>query len=260
MNYGASLTVQGATISGDIKDNRSATISLQSASVSGNMYLYGTGNLMLTGSHQFGGNVQLNGVKYGSMSSSSIGGNFQATNGGSVQVDSNTISGTVVFTNNQVVKLTNNTINGTLSFTTDPNCLMQGNTVSGSISGTCTGGTNAGSLDIMNTGASTVNLNGAYLNSQPWTGVSWQLTSGTTEQCGSTVIPVGTCIVYPVVIPQGQVAHVTFTWTPPDSITPVRVAMWTSFSNYLEARVDPVAGLTCSTSGMVAPREPVGYC
>ncbi len=260
VNYGASLTVQGTTISGDIKDNRSSTISLQSASVSGNMYLYGTETLMMTGSHQFGGNVQLNGVKYASISSSSIGGNFQATSSGSVQVDSNTISGTVLFSNDKIVRLTTNTINGTLTFTSDPDCLSQGNTVSGSTTGTCTGGTISGGLDIMNSGASTVSFNGAYLNSQPWTGVSWQLTSGTTEQCGNAVIPVGACITYPIVIPPRQTAHVSFTWTPPDSITPVRIAMWTLYNNYLEARVDPVAGLTCSTSGMVAPREPVGYC
>lgn len=260
VNYGASLTVQGAVITGGIIDNRSATINLQSASVSGNLNLYGTRNLLLTGSHQFGGNVALNGVKYTSMSGSSIGGNFAATSSGSVQVDSNLISGTVLFSNDKVVRLTNNTINGTLTFASDPDCLSQGNIVSGAISGTCTGGTSGGGLDIMNSGTSTVNLNGAYLNGQPWTGVSWQLTTGLTEQCGNTIIPVGPCTTYPVSIPPKQVAHVTFTWIPPDSVTPVKIAMWTAFNNYLEARIDPVAGLTCSTSGMVAPREPVGYC
>jgi len=97
VNYGATLIVQGTTISGDLKDNSSSTISLQSSNISGNMYLYGTGSLTMTGAHQFGGNVQWNGVKYASMSSSSIGGNFQATSSGSIQVDSNSISVTVLF-------------------------------------------------------------------------------------------------------------------------------------------------------------------
>ncbi len=260
VNYGGSLTVQGTIITGGIKDNRSATINLQGASVSGNLNLYGSGNLIMTGSQQFGGNVALNGVKYSSMSGSSIGGNFQAISSGSVQVDSNAISGTVLFSNDKVVRLTNNTISGTLTFISDPDCLSQGNTVSGAISGTCTGGSSNGGLDIMNTGAAPVNLNGAYLDGQPWMGVSWQLMSGTSEQCGSAILPVGPCNTYPVTIPPKQVARVTFTWVSPDSVTPVRIAIWTSYGNYIEARTDPAVGLVCSTSGMMAPREPVGFC
>ena len=261
VNYGASLLVQGTTISGDLKDNSSSSISLQSASVSGNMYLYGTGNLFLTQSHQFGGNVQLNGVKYASFSSTSLGGNFQATSSGSVQVDSNSISGTVVFSNDKVVRLTNNTINGTLTFSTDPNCYMSGNTVSGSISGTCTGGSpSSGGLDISNTGAYTVSFRATYLNGQPWNGVSWQLTTGSTEQCGNLIIQTGPCNTYPVVIPPGRIAHVPFTWVNPDPTSPVRIVMWTMANNYLEARVDPNAGLVCSTTSLEAPRVPVGFC
>ncbi len=260
VNYGASLLVQGATISGDVKDNRSSSISFQSASVSGNMYLYGTGSLLLTQSHQFGGNVQLNGVKYASFSSTSLGGNYQATSSGSVQVDSNSISGTVLFSNDKVVRLTNNTISGTLAFSMDPNCYMQGNTVSGAISGTCTGGSASGGLDIANTGAYTVSFRTVYLNSQPWNGVSWQLTSGSTEQCGNSVIPVGPCSTYPVVIPPGRIAHISFTWVNPDPTSPVRIAMWTAANNYLEARVDPTAGLVCSSRSMEAPRVPIGFC
>ncbi len=265
VDYGASLTVQGASISGGIKDNRSSSINLQSGStVTGGVNLYGTGNLYITGSQVSSGSVNLNGVKYASISSSTgpgLSGGLQAISSGSVQVDSNTITGGTFFTDDKVVRLTNNSGSGGIHFSNVPDCLSQNNTISGGVSGTCTGGTSGGGgLDIMNSGASTVSLNGAYLNSQPWTGVSWQLTSGTTEQCGNAIIPVGPCTTYPVSIPPQQVAHVTFTWIPPDSITPVRIAMWTAYNNYLEARLDPVAGLTCSTSGMVAPREPVGYC
>ena len=71
VNYGASLTVQGAGISGGIKDNSSSSISLQGgATVTGGISLYGTGNFYMTGSQVSSGSIVLNGVKYASISSS----------------------------------------------------------------------------------------------------------------------------------------------------------------------------------------------
>ena len=259
VNYGASLTVNGANAQG-IYDNRSASVSIiNNAIVSGNIGLYGTQSFSLTSSQQASGNLVMNGVVYASFSSSHLGGNLQATSCGSVQVDSNTINGNVTFSNDQVVKLTNDIIQGTLTFVTDPNCYMANDTV-GVINGTCTGGAPSGGLDILNTGASTVGFNTLYLDGQSWSGISWQLATGSTEQCGNTVIPVGPCTVFPIVIPPGTLVHVSFSWANPTPNSQVYILMWTVARNYLESRVDPTVGLVCSTRSLDSPREPVGFC
>ncbi len=260
VNYGASLTLNGANAQG-IYDNRSASISItNNAKISGNIGLYGTQSFSVTSSQQTSGNLVMNGVVYASFSSATLGGNLQATSCGSVQVDSNTINGNVAFSNVQIVRLTNNAIHGTLSFTTDPNCYMANNTVNGTISGTCTGGSPSGGLDILNTGAYTVSFNTLYLDSQPWSGISWQLASGSTEQCGTSTIPVGPCTVFPIVVPPNTMVHLSFSWVNPTSTSPVNILMWTQGHNYLESRVDPTAGLVCSSRSIYSPREPVGFC
>jgi hypothetical protein len=260
VNYGASLTINGGSAQG-IYDNRSASITLtNNAHISGNIGLYGTQSFSSTNS-QTNGNIVMNGVVYATFSNTvSLGGNFQATDSGSVQVDSNSISGNVLFQNDKVVRLTNNTINGTLTFITDPNCYKANNTVSGATSGTCTGGSPSGNLDIMNTGAYTVSFSTLYLDNQPWTGVSWQLATGSTEQCGTTVIPVGPCTVFPIVIPPNTLVHLSFSWVNPTPTSPVTILMFTIVSNYLESRVDPTAGLVCSTRSIYPPRESIGFC
>ena len=260
VNNGASLTMSGANAQG-IYDNRSSSINIaNNTKISGNIGLYGTGTLSVTGSQQTSGNLVMNGVVYATFSSTSLGGNFSATSCGSVQVDSNTINGNVLFQNDQVVRLTNNTIHGTLTFTTDPNCYKANNTVNGTTSGTCTGGTPSGALDILNTGAYTISFSQLYLNSQPWSGVSWQLASGTTEQCGTVTTPLGPCTVFPIVVPSNTMVHLTFSWVNPTPTSPVRIVMFTLVGNYLEARIDPTAGLVCSTRSIDQPREPIGFC
>lgn len=260
VNYGASLTINGANTQG-IYDNRSASITItNNAKISGNIGLYGTQSFSLTSSQQTSGNLVMNGVVYASFSSTSLGGNLQATSCGSVQVDSNTINGNVAFSNCQVVRLTNNSIHGTLTFSADPNCYMANNTVNGTTSGTCTGGSPSGSLDILNSGAYTVSFDTLYLDSQPWRGVYWQLDSGLTEQCGNTIIPVGPCTVLPVVIPPHTLVHLSFNWVNPTPTSQVRILMFTTVGNYLESRVDPTAGLMCSTRSLFPPRESIGFC
>ena len=262
VNYGASLTVQGGSITGGIKDNSSSSITIQSgSSVTGGVSLYGTGNFYVTGTQLNSGGVSLNGVMYASISTSTgMSGGLHASSSGSVQVDSNTITGGTFFTDTQVVRVTNNGGSGGMHFTNDPNCFSQNNTISGGTSGVCTGGSASGGLDIANTGTYTISFGTTYLNNQPWSGVVWQLTFGSGEQCGNTVIPVGPCGTYPVVIPPGSTAHVAFTWVNPTPTSPVRIAMFTLVSNYLEARIDPTAGLVCSTRSMDQPREPIGFC
>ncbi len=266
VNYGATLIVQGASIiiSGGIKDNSSSSITIVGgATVSGGINLYGTGNFYLTGSQVSSGSVVLNGVKYASIASTTgpgLSGGLQASYSGSVQVDSNTITGGTFFTNDSIVRVTNNSGSGGMHFSNDPNCYSQNNTISGGQSGTCTGGSPSGGLDILNTGAYTVSFSTLYLDSQPWSGVSWQLATGSTEQCGNTVIPVGPCTQFPIVIPPNTMVHISFTWVNPTPTSPVKIIMWTTVGNYLEARIDPTAGLVCSTRSIEAPAVPIGFC
>jgi hypothetical protein len=261
VNYGASLTINGGNLQA-INDNYSAGITIiNNAHVAGGMSLYGTQSFSMTSSDAASGAVTMDGVVYATYSSNILGATMTVKNCGSVQFDSNTMSGATVFTNDQVVRFTNNTVNGTLFFTSDPNCYQANNTVSGANNlGACTGGAPSGGLDIMNTGASTISFNALYLDSQPWSGISWQLATGLTEQCGNSVIPVGQCTVFPIVIPSNTLVHLSFSWVNPTPTSPVRIIMWTQYGNYLEARIDPTAGLVCSSRSMDAPRVPIGYC
>jgi hypothetical protein len=250
-----------------VNDNYSASISItNNALLAGGMSLYGTQYFSMTGSHAASGAVTMDGVLYATYSSNVLGATILAEDSGSVQMDSNTISGTVTFTNDQIVRLTNTTINGTLTFTdhSDPNCYVDSYTVThtsgGPYSGTCTGGTPSGALDILNTGAGTISFSTLYLDNQPWSGVSWQLASGSTEQCGNAAIPIGPCTAFPIAVPSNTMVHITFSWVNPAPTSPVEILMFTHVLNYLEARVDPTAGLVCSTLSMDEPREPIGFC
>jgi hypothetical protein len=266
VNYGATLTINGGNLQA-VNDNSSASITItNNAYLAGGMSLYGTQYFSMTGSHSAAGGVTLDGVVYATYSNNILSATMTVKNSGSVQMDSNTFHGTMVFTNNQVVRLTNTTITGTLTFTDDsnPNCYVDQftvtNTTGGPYTGICGGGGPSGNLDILNTGAYTVSFNTLYLDNQPWRGISWQLATGATEQCGSATIPVGPCTLFPIVIPPNTMVHVTFSWINPTPTSPVKILMFTLVPNYLEARVDPTAGLVCSTLSMDEPREPIGFC
>lgn len=260
VNYGATLTINGGQLQA-INDNYSASITVENnALVQGGMSLYGTKYFSMTNSHAASGAVTMDGVIYATYSNNVLGATVTVKNSGSAQFDSNTISGTVTFANDQVVRLTNSTINGTLTFSADPNCYMANNTVSGTITGTCTGGAPSGGLDILNTGASTARFDSLYLNGQRWSGASWQLASGTSEECGTAVIPVGPCTAWPIVVPPNTMVHVSFSWVNPTPASPVSITMYTIFGNYLEARVDPTAGLVCSTRSFDPPSVGGGFC
>ncbi len=266
VNHGAYLTINGGSLQA-VRDNYSASIIItNNAYLAGGMSLYGTQYFSMTGSQSAAGTVTLDGVVYATYSNNILSGTIALKNSGSVQMDSNTIHGTVVFTNNQIVRLTNTTITGTLTFTDDsnPNCYVDQYTVThttgGPYTGTCGGGGPSGSLDLLNTGAGTISFSTLYLDNQPWSGVSWQLATGSTEQCGSATIPLGPCTVFPIVIPPNTMVHISFSWVNPTPTSPVKILMFTLVSNYLEARVDPTAGLVCSTRSMDEPREPIGFC
>jgi len=261
VNYGASLTINGGNLQA-INDNYSASIIItNNAHVAGGMSLYGTQSFSMTSSNAASGAVTMDGVLYATYSSNNLGATMTVKNSGSVQFDSNTMSGATAFTNDQVVRFTNNTVNGTLFFTADPNCYQANNTVNGANNlGACTGGAPSGGLDILNTGAYTVSFSTLYLNSQPWSGVTWQLASGSTERCGTATIPLGPCSLWPIVVPPNTMVHVAFSWVNPTLTSPVNILMWTLETNYLNARVDPTAGLVCSTRSIYPPRESIGFC
>ena len=260
VNYGASLTINGGSLQA-INDNYSASITVtNNALVAGGLNLYGTQSFSMTNNNPASGAVSMDGVVYATYSNNNLGATVTVKNCGSVQFDSNTMSGTVVFTNDQVVRLTNNTINGTLTFSADPNCYKANNTVTGTTTGTCAGGSPSGALDILNTGAYTIRFTTLYLDNQRWSGISWQLANSTTEQCGNAAIPVGPCSVFPIVIPPNTMVHLSFSWVNPTPTSPVEILMWTQVNNYLQSRVDPTAGLVCSTRSIYPPQEYVGFC
>jgi hypothetical protein len=261
VNFGASLTLNGGNLQA-VNDNYSASITItNNAHVAGGMSLYGTQSFSMTNSNAASGAVTMDGVMYATYSGNNLGATMTVKNSGSVQFDSNTMSGATVFTNDQVVRFTNNIVNGTLFFTSVPNCYQANNTVSGANNlGACVGGSPSGALDLLNTGAYTISFNTLYLDNQPWSGVSWQLATGTTEQCGNSAIPVGPCTLFPIVVPSNTMVHVTFSWVNPTPSSPVKILMFTFVLNYLEARVDPTAGLVCSTRSLDEPREPIGFC
>jgi len=261
VNYGASLTLNGGNLQA-VNDNRSASINIiNNAHVAGGMSLYGTQSFSMTNSNAASGAVTMDGVLYATYSNNILGATMAVKNSGSVQFDSNTMSGATAFTNDQVVRFTNNTVNGTLFFTSDPNCYQANNTVSGANNlGACAGGAPSGGLDIMNTGAYTISFNTLYLDSQPWSGISWQLATGSTEQCGNTAIPIGPCSVWPVVIPANTMVHLSFSWVNPTPTSTVKIIMLTLIGNFLETRVDPTAGLVCSTRSIYPPSESLGFC
>ena len=266
VNYGASLTINGGNLQA-VNDNSSASITIiNNAYLAGGMSLYGTQYFSMTGSQAAAGAVTMDGVMYATYSNNILSATITVKNSGSVQMDSNTVHGTVVYTNNQIVRLTNTIITGTLTFTDDsnPNCYVDQYTVThttgGPYSGTCGGGTPSGALDILNTGAYTISFSTLYLDNQPWRGVSWQLATGATEKCGSATIPLGPCTSFPIVVPSNTMVHITFSWVNPTPSSPVEILMFTQVLNYLEARIDPTAGLVCSTLSMDEPREPIGFC
>jgi hypothetical protein len=266
VNHGAYLTINGGSLQA-VKDNYSASIIItNNAYLAGGMSLYGTQYFSMTGSDAAAGAVTMDGVVYATYSNNILSATITVKNSGSVQMDSNTVHGTMVFTNNQIVRLTNTTITGTLTFTDDsnPNCYVDPYTVThttgGPYTGTCSGGAPSGSLDIQNTGAFTISFNTLYMDNQPWRGISWQLATGTTEQCGNAVIPVGPCTQWPIVIPPNTMVLVSFSWINPTPTSPVHILMLTLENNYLESRVDPTLGLVCSTRSMYPPREYMGFC
>ena len=258
VNHGAFLTINGGSLQA-VNDNYSASITItNNALVAGGMNLYGTQYFSMSGVGA--GAVTMDGVVYATYSSNNLGATMTVKNCGSVQFDSNTMSGATSFTNDQIVRFTNNTVHGTLSFASDPNCYMANNTVTGTISGTCAGGSPGGSMEIQNTGSYTVSFNTLYMDGQSWRGISWQLATGSTEQCGAAAIPVGPCSLWPIVIPPNTMVTVSFSWVNPTPTSPVKIMMWTAENNYLESRVDPTAGLVCSTRSIYPPREPIGFC
>lgn len=261
VNFGATLVVNGANLQA-INDNFSSSITISNnAHLAGGMSLYGTRSFSMTNSNAASGAVTMDGVVYATYSNNNLGATSTVKNSGSVQYDSNTMSGATTYTNDQVIRFTNNTVNGTLFFTADPNCYQANNTVNGANNlGACTGGSPSGALDILNTGKYIISFDRLYLDNQPWSGISWQLGSGTTEQCGGSNIPVGPCTLFPIVIPPNTMVHVSFSWVNPTPTSPVEILMWTMEANFLQSRVDPTAGLVCTTRSIYPPLEFKGFC
>jgi len=129
------------------------------------------------------------------------------------QIQNNHVGGNLDLDQNGVVAISGNTVTGNALYGTNGWCGTAYNTIQGSISGSCMGNL---AVDVLNTGAIPVKIITIYVSNVPMSGnVTWSLASGNQVQCGAVMA--SSCTSLPIIIPVGQMARVTFSWTPPST-------------------------------------------
>src|SRR5439155_1610832 len=156
--------------------------------------------------------VPVNGV---CLITSTVNGNVYVSNGANLTVIGGTINGGLEVDSASSVTLTNAGISG---FTGLYN--VQTVSITGSrfnTSGTCIGNVE---VDVSNTGSTPVKFVAVYMTNIPLAGSpSWQLASGNPTQCGNALL--ATCNQLPIVIPVGDMAEITMSWTAPSGAFPL---------------------------------------
>ena len=236
---GASLTVVGATINGDLNGNYSSGINLRNARVTGFTGLYYvqlvniSGSLLNTsgnGAAMYGGgrgsftmtNTTVTGMVENEVGHQTfiignrISGDLEVESADQGQIINNTVA-SLDLDQNGVIVISGNTVNGPILYGTNGWCATGNNRISGSISGSCIGNTE---VDVMNTGSIPVKLVAIYLSNLPLAGgLSWQLASGKQAQCGTTQSLA--CTQLPIIIPVRDMVQITMRWTPPPGAFPL---------------------------------------
>lgn len=233
---GATLILQGASIAGNLIADRAYKISLESTTVTvtGNVELYGVETVIITGS------------------TTDVPGNLIVRGSKTVTISSNLIRGNVELVGNDSVVLTSNTIQGNLLFDQNLLCAGMNNVVAGNTTGECP---DKIFIHLRNTGSKQVKIKYIYVDSQPWAGVSWKLVSGAPANCAGQIVS-GYCNSLPMVIPKGEMSEVLIAWAPINISKEMRLLMFSSTGNYVEARIHPQLGLQCGPSLGMSPRSP----
>ncbi len=286
---GASCTIT-AQVTGNVFVQTHGTLIVNNTSITGG--LVGNYSALVNVIHsKVGSDVSLYHIDIVSVTSSTITGNFYAGDRGSATMIGTSVSGTAEFEVNTASIIIGNNVAGGLeaeadgtatvtgntaaSFDDDGNgaAIVSGNTFTGAVSygqdGWCASGNNkAGStsgtcngqvvINIENTGSIPVILTSIYVDRNPSTAISWTLGPGSTLQCGSN-FQTTPCSQLPIIIPVGQTAQLTITWTPPPSGVEaigldVYIVLVSSHSNFVDGHLYLGSDLTITSQSRQTPR------
>ena len=247
VSNGANLTVIGGTINGGLEVDSASVVTLTNTSVSGFTGLYNVQTVSITGSRfNTSGNLGIctdacgaamyaGGRGYFSMTNSNVTGQVENEVGhntivnnnhitGRLEIESadlgqiiNNVVGSLDLDQNGTIVIAGNIVNGTAKYGTNGWCGTGNNQISGSTTGTCIGNVE---VDVRNTGSTPVKFVAVYMTNIPLAGSpSWQLASGNPTQCGNALL--ATCNQLPIVIPVGDMAEITMSWTAPSGAFPL---------------------------------------
>ncbi len=256
---GGNLTVIGGTINGGLEVNAALVVTLTNAKVSGFTGLYNVETVNISGSalntsgqsictDACGGALYAGGRGYFSMTNTNVTGQVENEVGHNTIVNNNRVSGRLEIESADLGQIINNVV-GSLDLDANGTIVIAGNTVtgatgcpappiagksvcygsnawcgtgnnqipSGQTNGSCIGNVE---VDVRNTGATPVTFVAVYMTNIPLAGVpSWKLASGNPTQCGSGQS--ATCPQLPIVIPVGDMAEITMSWTAPSGAFPL---------------------------------------
>ncbi|TMI70721.1 hypothetical protein E6H11_04970 [Candidatus Bathyarchaeota archaeon] len=243
---GGNLTVIGGTINGGLEADSALSVTLQNAKVSGLTGLYNvqTVNISVSALNTSGqsictdaggGALYAGGRGFFSMTNTNVTGQVENEVGhntivnnnhitGRLEIESadlgqiiNNVVGSLDLDQNGTIVIAGNIVNGTAKYGTNGWCGTGNNQISGSTTGACIGNVE---VDVSNTGSIPVKFVAVYMTNIPLAGSpSWQLASGNPTQCGNALL--ATCNQLPIIIPVGDMAEITMSWTAPSGAFPL---------------------------------------
>jgi len=243
---GGNLTVIGGTINGGLEADSALSVTLQNAKVSGFTGLYNVQTVNISGSalntsgqsictDACGGALYAGGRGFFSMTNTNVTGQVENEVGhntivnnnhitGRLEIESadlgqiiNNVVGSLDLDQNGTIVIAGNIVNGTAKYGTNGWCGTGNNQISGSTTGACIGNVE---VDVSNTGSIPVKFVAVYMTNIPLAGSpSWQLASGNPTQCGNALL--ATCNQLPIIIPVGDMAEITMSWTAPSGAFPL---------------------------------------
>src|SRR5438132_133245 len=198
-----------------------------------------------------GGALYAGGRGYFSMTNSNVTGQVENEVGHNTIVNNNRITGRLEIESADLGQIINNVV-GSLDLDANGTIVIAGNTVTGAAgcpappigpipgksvcygsnawcgtgnnqippgqtNGNCIGNVE---VDVRNTGSTPVTFVAVYMTNIPLAASpSWQLASGNPTQCGTVQLPI--CTSLPIVVPVGDMAEITMSWTAPSGAFPL---------------------------------------